>query len=775
MSGRVRQFMNDWRKPGFAILVAALIGALLAAAPGSPAAAAVDSQQAYVKASNTGEDLFGHSVAIDGDTMVVGAPQEDSSATGVDGDQTDDSATDSGAAYVFTRSGGTWSQQAYLKSSDTDPGDLFGFSVAVAGDTVVVGSIGEDSNATGVDGDSTDDSATNSGAAYVFTRSGGTWSQQAYLKPSSTDNGDFFGASVGISDDTVVVGAYFEDSAATGVDGNDADNSATNSGAAYVFTRSGSAWSQQAYLKASNTGNADDFGFSVAIEGDTVVVGSIGEDSDATGVNGNQLDNSTINGGAAYVFARSGSTWSQQAYLKASNTDASDIFGNSVAVDGDTVVVGAPNEDSGATGVDGNQADNSATESGGGYVFTRSGGSWSQQAYVKASNTDADDSFGVSVEVLGDTAVFGAHRESSNSTGINGNEGDNSASNSGAAYVLTRSGNTWSQQNYLKASNTDTGDVFGFSVATSGDTVVVGADGERSNATGVDGNQADNSIANAGAAYVFVETSTFTTGPTATISGTVRQGETLTAEEGAPVPVPDSFTYEWLADGVAIGGATAKTFELTSAEVGKKISVTVTAKKAGLTDASDTSAETAAVVGVFTPGPAASISGYPRIGSALIAHVGPVSPSPDSFVYRWYANGRLLSTKARYLKLTTAHYGKRIQVKVWAVKAGYLTASSLSAPTTPINNLQAKTISMELNDYTVWRRQRVYAEIERLAPREPFSIVLDGKKLASGKANTRGVAVVGFTIPSNATTGARIIRAYGQFPDRTDPDRITIR
>jgi hypothetical protein len=226
---------------------------------------------------------------------------------------------------------------------------------------------------------------------------------------------------------------------------------------------------------------------------------------------------------------------------------------------------------------------------------------------------------------------------------------------------------------------------------------------------------------------------------------------------------------------VAIGGATAKTFELTSAEVGKKISVTVTAKKAGLTDASDTSAETAAVAGVFTPGPAASISGYPRIGSALIAHVGPVSPSPDSFVYRWYANGRLLSTKARYLKLTTAHYGKRIQVKVWAVKAGYLTASSLSAPTTPINNLQAKTISMELNDYTVWRRQRVYAEIERLAPREPFSIVLDGKKLASGKANTRGVAVVGFTIPSNATTGTRIIRAYGQFPDRTDPDRITIR
>ena len=107
--------------------------------------------------------------------------------------------------------------------------------------------------------------------------------------------------------------------------------------------------------------------------------------------------------------------------------------------------------------------------------------------------------------------------------------------------------------------------------------------------------------------------------------------------------------------------------------------------------------------------------------------------------------------------------------------AGYATAAHLSPASAKISNLQAKTISMELNDYTVVRGQRVYAEIELLAPNEPFSIVLDGAELASGYANTKGVAVKAFTIPANATTGARTLRAYGKFTDRTDPDPITIR
>ena len=394
-------------------------------------------------------------------------------------------------------------QQAYLKASNTGANDFFGWSVAVSGDTVVIGAYGEDSSATGVNGNQADNSATDAGAAYVFVRSGGVWSQQAYLKASNTGAGDWFGLSVAVSGDTVVVGAYLEDSNATGVNGNQADNSAPDAGAAYVFVRAGGVWSQQAYLKASNTGASDQFGYSVAVSGDTAVVGARYEDSSATGVNGNQADNSASASGAAYVFVRSGGVWSQQAYLKASNTGANDRFGISVAVSGDTAVVGAHYEDSNATGVNGNQADNSANNAGAAYVFVRSGGVWSQQAYLKASNTGPEDEFGWSVAVSGDTILVGAFREDSSATGVNGNQADNSALDSGAAYVFVRLGGVWSQQAYLKASNTGTGDLFGLSVAVSGDVVVIGAPNEDSNATGVDGNQADNSVSNSGAAYVF--------------------------------------------------------------------------------------------------------------------------------------------------------------------------------------------------------------------------------------------------------------------------------
>ncbi|MBN1537194.1 MAG: FG-GAP repeat protein, partial [Anaerolineales bacterium] len=142
----------------------------------------------------------------------------------------------SGAAYVFVRSNGDWSQQAYLKASNTGANDTFGESVAISGDTVVVGARNEDSSATGVDGDQTDNSASNAGAAYVFVRSNGDWSQQAYLKASNTEADDRFGERVSISGDTVVVGAYFEDSSATGVNGDQTDSSASNAGAVYLFT-----------------------------------------------------------------------------------------------------------------------------------------------------------------------------------------------------------------------------------------------------------------------------------------------------------------------------------------------------------------------------------------------------------------------------------------------------------------------------------------------------------------------------------------------------------
>ena len=460
-------------------------------------------QQAYLKASNTGtDDRFGNSVAVSGDTIVVGAYLEDSNATGVNGDHGNDSAPDSGAAYVFVRSGSTWTQQAYLKASNTGAGDRFGVSVAISGDTVVVGAYGEDSNATGVNGNQGDNSSVDSGATYVFIRSGTTWTQQAYLKASNTDAMDFFGEAVSVSGDTVVIGTRFEASAATGVDGNQG-NGAPAAGAAYVFVRNNTTWSQQAYLKASNTDGYDYFGCSLAVSGDTVVVGATGEDSSATGVDGNQGDNSASLAGAAYIFIRNGSTWTQQAYLKASNTDAYDSFAGSVAVSGDTVVVGAAFEGSNAIGVNGNQANNSAGVSGAAYVFVRSGTIWIQQAYLKASNTEAIDRFGCSVGVSDETVVVGASLEDSNARGVNGNQGDNSADDAGAAFVFVRDGSTWTQQAYLKASNTDALDNFAYSVAVSDSTVVVGAWEEDSSATGVNGNQGGNNASNSGAAYVF--------------------------------------------------------------------------------------------------------------------------------------------------------------------------------------------------------------------------------------------------------------------------------
>jgi hypothetical protein len=231
----------------------------------------------------------------------VVAESESSDATNINGDQNSNAASDRGAVYVFTRSGGAWSQQAYLKASNTDAGDFFGASVALSGDTLAVGAYGERSDATGVNGDQSSNAARDAGAVYVFTHSGGAWSQQAYLKASNTGAGVRFGASVALSDNTLAVGAYGEDGGATGVNGDQGSNSALSSGAVYVFTRSGGAWSQQAHLKASNTGAGDQFGRSVALSGDTLAVGTYGEDSDATGVNGDQSSNAAGQAGAVYV------------------------------------------------------------------------------------------------------------------------------------------------------------------------------------------------------------------------------------------------------------------------------------------------------------------------------------------------------------------------------------------------------------------------------------------------------------------------------------------
>ena len=236
--------------------------------------------------------------------LVVGAPGEASPATGVNGDGSGNGLTESGAAYVFVRSGGVWVQQAYLKASNSGMLDGFGAAVAISGDTIVVGAPGEDSAATGVNGDELDNTEGSSGAVYVFVRSGNQWSQQAYLKASNTEDSDQFGLSVGISGETVVVGAEMEDGGAGGINGDDTDNNMSVAGAAYVFVRSKGKWSQQAYLKASNADFYDEFGCSVAISGDTAVVGARGEDSSADRpiTEGSSLANDFQNAGAAYVF-----------------------------------------------------------------------------------------------------------------------------------------------------------------------------------------------------------------------------------------------------------------------------------------------------------------------------------------------------------------------------------------------------------------------------------------------------------------------------------------
>ena len=405
----------------------------------------------------------------------------------------------------------------YFKASNAGRDDAFGGSVALSadGNTLAVGATHESSVATGINGDQTDNSASNSGAVYVFVRSNGQWQQEAYVKASNTDIRDFFGRSVSLSADgnTLAVGASGERSAATGINGDQADNSLMfNGGAVYVFSRSNGQWQQQAYVKASNTLRSSGYGSSISLssDGDTLAVGAFEESSAATGINGDQATVARLrSAGAVYVFVRSDGQWQQQAYVKASNTDSDQSFGASVSLgaDGNKLAVGAPRESSAATGINGDQTDNSADNAGAVYVFVRSDGQWQQQAYVKASNAVTDQSFGASVSLGadGNKLAVGAPRERGAATGVNGDQADIGADNSGAVFVFVRSDGQWRQQAYVKASNTDRNDNFGGNVSLSanGNMLAVGATGEDSTATGINGDQTDNSGTITGAVYVF--------------------------------------------------------------------------------------------------------------------------------------------------------------------------------------------------------------------------------------------------------------------------------
>ncbi|WP_159590279.1 FG-GAP repeat protein [Hydrogenophaga sp. BPS33] len=399
--------------------------------------------QDYLKASNRDDgDEFGSSVALSatGDTLAVGAIGEDSMALSLGGGESDNSAGAAGAAYVFQRSAGSWTQQAYLKAENANVADAFGISVALSGngDRLAVGSQNEDSN--GLDPANGD--VDEAGAVYVFSRNNvaHSWTQSAFIKASNVGLGDFFGISLALSNDgdTLAVGAINE--ASDGIAGPD-DDSLTGAGAAYVFSRDAlDRWTEIAYLKASNAGRDDQFGHSLALSGDgkTLAVGAHREQGNGT----NPADDSLLDAGAAYVFTRDAADhWTQAAYLKASNAGDGDQFGYSMALSlhGDLLAVGARWEASSARGVNGDQNDNAFGESGAVYLFSRSSGDhWAQRAYLKASNPDVGDSFGFSVALPSDglTLAVGAPHEESAATGVNGDQSDNGRSRAGAVYAL---------------------------------------------------------------------------------------------------------------------------------------------------------------------------------------------------------------------------------------------------------------------------------------------------------------------------------------------------
>jgi hypothetical protein len=450
-------------------------------------------QTSYLKATNTDpEDRFGASVAIAKDLLLVGAPEEQGLAATVDGNRADNSGNSVGAAYLYEQTAGLWSAAHYLKAANANSGDRFGAATASSADLLAIGAPDEQS----LSGGESDNSGNAVGAVYLFDPDvGGAPAQAAYLKASNAGNLDRFGSALAIAGERVLVGAPGEASNASGVNGDGSDNSLDNAGAAYLFEPDASGdYQQTAYLKASNpaSGTDNQFGNALAASGNLLAIAAWREDGGSPGINGDQTDTSAPASGAAYLFETNGTTWQQIAYVKASNPGPNHNFGAAIAIDGDTLAVGAPGENTGSLG------------SGAVYVFTRdAGGDWSQEALLKADTIGLNDAFGTSLSLVGDTLAVGAPGERSDATGINDADNNENAVGSGAVYLFERTGpGTWNQIAFVKASNTDPGDGFGSAVSLEGDTLVITAPAEQSTAAGVDGDESSNAFNNAGAAYV---------------------------------------------------------------------------------------------------------------------------------------------------------------------------------------------------------------------------------------------------------------------------------
>lgn len=349
---------------------------------------------------------FGTYLAIDGDTIIAGAPADFSKGT------------NSGAALVFTKADGVWTEQAKLIGTDTGPEDLFGQVVGLSGDTTVIGAPGDTPAGTG------------SGSAYVFIQAGGAWIVEAKLAPTDAGPGDRFGWSAAISGDTIIIGAP-----------NDTPLG-TDSGSAYVFIRTGGTWIVEAKLTGSGIAASGMFGWSVAIDGDTVAVGALGDISNG------------VDSGATYVFTRADGIWTEQAKLTANDAFAAANFGRSVALSGDTLAIGAPgNADKGPN-------------TGATYVFSRGDEAWTQQAKLTASDASTTDNFGWSVSISGNTVAAGAFGDAAKGL------------DAGSVYIYTRNGTSWTEQANLTATGAAVNHKLGTSVSISGNNLVAGAPGD---------------------------------------------------------------------------------------------------------------------------------------------------------------------------------------------------------------------------------------------------------------------------------------------------------
>ncbi len=364
---------------------------------------------------------FGRAVAVQGNIAVVGAPTEATLGFGT------------GAAYVFEKTPTGWELQQKLIAHDATSFSFFGTSVAIDGDRIVVGAFG-DQNAGNF-----------AGAAYVFVRVGTKWTPEAKLTGSENSAVDQFGISVAIKGDTIVCGAF----------GN-SDGNQSEVGSAYVFRRIDGLWHEEQELTASDGASGARFGLAVAMDDDTVVVGADGD---------SELG---FFSGAVYVFTFDGSNWSQQLKLHAQDARAGASFGFHLAIDGDTMVVGAVQDEVGAHTL------------GAAYIFTRRSHGWLQDRKLVAKDTNAFDGFGLRVAISGDTIVVGSLNNS------------DVVFRGGAAYVYKRNGQSgWSLHEKLFASDAAKDDTFGIAVAVSGNTVLVGAVGKSEVAF------------NAGAAYIY--------------------------------------------------------------------------------------------------------------------------------------------------------------------------------------------------------------------------------------------------------------------------------